>query len=172
MARNAISSTFKEQRKREGSFRCEQCDSTWPLSHRRRQDGLWVCKLRCHRAMGKDDIQRALADAVRESKTQQNPYHKYPVRSVMGVPHARLYEPSSVRIAPGGSAEVEVTGYLLDEMTFSSGGPVDVTSAVAEDGLSATLTITAEVDSDPADYDLVPSSGHARKKFIKIREGA
>lgn len=168
---------FRAQVLIEGGFKCQSCDSVWPLSHRIRQDGRWVCLYRCWRPIGVEDVAKLDAmdfRAVPKETPHPDPYTG-PVADDMGVTRltgddANAIKPT-VLLGTTDSKAIEVEGAHLEDLqaalTVDPAGPT-VSVAAAADGFTATLTITTSA-TPVGDYDLVLNGNARWRGLIRVR---
>ena len=127
------------------AFRCDRCDTRFPVSLKVTQDGLKLCRVRCLDSMGEldmaeDKARTATWAASRHERSQGENATASPFEGAVGITDI---SPSPLSLTVGGATgDLTITGVNLsseDAFSFQSGSGLTGTASYL-DGV-ATLTV-------------------------------
>lgn len=168
---NNLTEYYAEERLGKDAFRCDRCETLFPLTLLVEQDGLRICSVRCHDKPGRIEAQQSYADAMADAGARTvTPLPYAPARSFSGAVAVTGISPQLVRLVRGGSPQtVTLTGVGLSSSHTRSYGHAGITDAVAAvvlaSGLSATLSVQASGGVPPGEYDLTYNGGVYKNVF-------
>lgn len=138
----------------------------------REQDGRTICHTTCWRSMGEEDIAQAQADAAAQAQGHDQ-YLERPIISVLEG-QALIHTVEDVPNLPtaGGTADFDITGINLGDLTYSADSPLTVTRiSIDPDEESAVLRVTVPPATARGSYHFYASHKEyaVRKGHFKVR---